>query len=387
MTIEKNKISARKVDTTLSKNRIIDKSFEERLKEIKTSGFLVEDAKHNFQIDETFYVSSFKKMFDVKTLRPKKQSDNPEMYIYGDGYYIKGAESYFTETNHKLFETRMKKGVNTELRQKLQANSYVDADFFEQFNPDFLNVKNGVLNLRTRELLPHDPKYRMRTILPINYDPDAEYDFMNDFVKTIVMDSEQQIIQEMFGDCLYRNYWLQKAFMLIGNGANGKGVLLHCLSKLLGKENISSVNIVKLTNHRFSSAELHHKFANISNETPLGQLVSTDIFKSLRGGDILMAEHKYGQPFQFVNHAKMIFAANEIPPSSDDTFAFWRSWIIVKFPFTFGQSNANKNLKNELTSPENMSGILNYAFDGLSRLFKDKDFGYSKSTKEVRKEW
>jgi len=373
--------------TNTDKGREIDKNLQERLRTIRTGNFLFEDKNHNIHIDEETYIQTFKKMFDVKTLRTQTQNDNPEMYLYGNGYYIKGAETYFTETNHKLFETRMKKRINAELRQKLQAHSYVNTDYFEQFNPDYLNVQNGVLNLRTKELHPHDPKYRMRTILPVKYDPDEEYEFMTDFVEEIVIESDQKVIQEMFGDCLYPDYWLQKAFMLTGKGANGKGVLLYILNKLLGKENISTVNLVSLTNSKFSSSELHHKYANISNETPSGKLVSTDKFKSLRGGDLITAERKYGHPYQFTNHAKMIFAANELPVSADNTFAFWRSWIIIRFPNIFTGTHAKKNLKKELTSKENMPGILNYALEGLTRLLKNQEFSYSKSTKEVKDEW
>jgi len=338
-------------------------------------------------IDDDTYTKLFGTVMNVKTLRTEKPTDKPVMYYYDNNRFRKGAQSLFKEANYKKFNTMMDIRKNAELTHRLQGYYYEDNMYFDNFNPDFLNVQNGILNLRTGKFLNHDPKYRMTTILPVKYDPNAKYDFMTKFVSEVVDGTDQLVIQEMFGDCLYRRYKFQKAIMLTGAGANGKDVVEHCLVKMLGKENVSAVDLLSLVNDRFATADLHHKYANISGETPSGSLVSTDKFKALRGGTPVRAQRKHGQPFTFVNYAKMIFATNKIPKAGDDSFGFWRSWIIVNFPHTFTGKKDNKNLRYELTAPERMSGILNYAIDGLKRLLEKNQYSTSKTVEDIEKEW
>ena len=361
-------------------------TIKKRLFSLDANKFIGKHEKTDY-VKKEEYVTTFATLMDVKTLRTDDPTDKPPMYLYDNGYFVRGAETYFKETNYRLFGTLMNRGLNSDLIHRLQAFTYDDSDYFENPDPYLLNVANGVLNFSKKELLPHSPDYRMTTMLPVKFDPDAEYGFFEEFVSSIVDGKDCKIIQEMFGYCLLRDYFIQKAFMLTGSGANGKGVLLYCLMMMLGMENCSSVNLVNLTSNRFMMAELHRKYANISNETPSRKLQETEIFKSLRGGDQISAQRKFGHPFQFINYAKLVFAANKIPSTPDETFAFWRSWIIVKFPHRFVGADCNKNLKYELTTPERLSGILKYSIKGLFRLLENKDFSYSKSTDDVKEEW
>lgn len=64
-------------------------------------------------------------------------------------------------------------------------------------------------------------------------------------------------------------------------------------------------------------------------------LKNTGILKKLTGGDSIPAEKKFRPPFQFVNHAKLLFSANEIPMTEDETDAFYSRLIIINFPNQF----------------------------------------------------
>jgi phage/plasmid-associated DNA primase len=71
--------------------------------------------------------------------------------------------------------------------------------------------------------------------------------------------------------------------------------------------------------------------------------------------------------FFFENYAKLIFSANQIPKSPEDTDAFFRRWEIINFPNQFLQ-NADKKIMKKLTISEELSGFLNFAINGLKRL-------------------
>jgi putative DNA primase/helicase len=133
-------------------------------------------------------------------------------------------------------------------------------------------------------------------------------------------------------------------------------------------------------------------------------LKETSAFKGLTGHDLISANRKNKSYINFVNYAKMVFCANEIPYTRDSTNAFFNRWIIIEFPYTFisekeynyldelyiiknGIKKANISLINSLTTEEELSGLLNWALDGLKQLMDKGEFSYSKTTDDVKNLW
>jgi len=192
----------------------------------------------------------------------------------------------------------------------------------------------------------------------------------------------------LFGYCLWRKYPYQVAFLLIGSGSNGRSTLLAVLEAILGKENISSETLQNLCHNRFSTAELYHKFVNICGDIPSKKIEDAGAFKMLTGGDLISAQRKHKNPFNFINYAKLTFLANKVPYSYDDSDAYYRRWILIFFPVRFGielgDSPADKQILEKLTTPEELSGILNWSLEGLRRLNKQKGFTKRLTIKETR---
>ena len=90
----------------------------------------------------------------------------------------------------------------------------------------------------------------------------------------------------------------------------------------------------------------------------------TGNFKVMAAGDSVTGEHKFGQPFTFRNFAKMIFSGNLIPESEDKTDAFYRRWVIIHFDKRFADGKEDAELTQKLTTPEELSGLLNLALAG-----------------------
>jgi putative DNA primase/helicase len=152
--------------------------------------------------------------------------------------------------------------------------------------------------------------------------------------------------------------------MLIGEGSNGKSTLLAVLRFLLSNQNVKAISLQDLCMDKFASADLYQMFANIASETPSKRIDESDVFKSLTEGvTLIRAQKKYGQPFHFVNYAKLIFCANKVPPYKDKDYAYYRRWILILFNVRFGNDALPKdeNILEKITTPEEMSGLLNWS--------------------------
>ncbi len=51
----------------------------------------------------------------------------------------------------------------------------------------------------------------------------------------------------------------------------------------------------------------------------------------LTGEDEICADRKFRDPICSKNYTKLIFSADELPEVINQTYAFWRRWIVVEF--------------------------------------------------------
>ncbi|MFP3952215.1 MAG: phage/plasmid primase, P4 family, partial [Candidatus Bathyarchaeia archaeon] len=246
-------------------------------------------------------------------------------------------------------------------------------------------VENGALDIFTGELHPFSPLYRAKNRLPVRYDPEAECPEFRRFLGEVHHPGDLAFIQEWWGYHLYREYRYHKAVMFMGEGMNGKSTELNALQRFLGEENTSSETLYSLVSNRFSPGNLYGKLANIAPDLAPDEIRRTGPFKALTGNDRIRGEHKFEQPFQFRNHAKLSFSCNQMPTTPDNTQAFFRRWEIINFPNTFTEGDPDKLEK--ITTPEELSGILNWALEGLHRLLEEGGFTRTRSTEEIASEW
>ncbi|HIE29270.1 TPA: hypothetical protein EYP66_18520, partial [Candidatus Poribacteria bacterium] len=313
-------------------------------------------------------------------------NDSEEVLFYNNGVFRPGGESIIKHYCEKYLGEEANNHRVNEVIGHIWRLTYIDRSKFDN-NKNLIAVENGVLDLETMELYPHSPKYLLTVKLHVKYDPEADCPEIKKFFSEVLHQDDIPVIEELFGYCLYRDYFIQKAFMFVGEGNNGKSTLISLLREFLGKANVSSKSLQELVEDRFATSELYGKMANLFADIPDKALKNTGIFKMLTGGDMLEAQRKFQHPFKFVNYAKLIFSANKLPETYDETDAFFRRWIIINFPNKFEGDKADKKLIEKLTKPEELSGLLNLALAGLKRLLEKGDFSGSKSTDEIREEY
>jgi putative DNA primase/helicase len=155
--------------------------------------------------------------------------------------------------------------------------------------------------------------------------------------------------------------------MFLGPKRTGKGTLTRVIESVIGESDCSHVSLQDLADHRFARARLFGMKLNTYADLPADPIKDPGIFKNLTGEDTIDAENKFEQIFCFKNRAKLLYSANQLPKLRRDDDAFYSRWIIVPFNNSV-YGNEDVHLKAKLTTPEELSGILNFGLEGLARL-------------------
>jgi P4 family phage/plasmid primase-like protien len=318
---------------------------------------------------------------------------NEEMYIYRDGVYstkyVKATVKSETERRFGKYYTPYDEQV---IIARIKAESFKDVDNFSEKNLplNYVCVENGIVDLNTGQLIPHNPNVPFLNKLPIKFDPNAKCPLTDEKMhEWLESDGHVQTMYEVIGSCLVRKYVFQYAFFLLGEGENGKTTLIKLLTRLLGSENVSNIPLQDIGDE-FKTANLFGKLANIADELSSKALEDTTKFKQITGESPMYAYKKYVQePIQFINYSKQIYATNALPKISDNSHAFFRRPIIFNFPKAFTLANGKKdpNLLSKLTTDEELSGLLNEAIKGWIRLNQKNAFSVQPSSTETEEQW
>lgn len=237
-------------------------------------------------------------------------------------------------------------------------------------------VKNGVVVRRNLNcLLPKSPVWGFTYSLPIEYDRDAPTEPVMTFIRSLVAPEDVEILIQIGAQALLQDENYQTAYLLTGDGANGKSTYLNFLLRIIGKENTTAVSIQDLVEDKFKAAELQGKLMNVYADLPKTSVKTTGKFKILTGGDQVTVERKFAQPFTMVNRAVFVFSANELPEVNDGTYAFWRRWEVIEFKNTFPK---NPGFIERLMTPANFSGMLNIILDKMAKI---EEYGLTESNK------
>ncbi len=330
----------------------------------------------------------------VRVMQPQES-----LWAYEDGVWEPTGERELRAAAKRILMDSFGKNVLSELVENVKGDPGVWADKDEfGLSAGTLAVENGLLDLRKahdgdddalRELRPED---KALTRLPVEYDPDAEYQEWAAYVEEWAEDGRADALQEYAGYCLHiGEIPIHRALLLVGTGANGKGTFLSVIRSLLGRENTSSVELQTLANERDAVAEFYGSLANIDDDLSARKLgAGLGMFKKLVAGDRVRARRLYEDGFEFTATGKHLYAANEVPnvDVDDEDEAFWRRWLLVEFPNHYPPSDRDPTLRDRLTEPEQLSGVLNWAIEGWTRLLEQGYFtGEDRYAHEKRERW
>ncbi|CDI04942.1 DNA primase family protein [Candidatus Nitrosotenuis uzonensis] len=327
------------------------------------------------------------KDFHFQTLK-----DTEEILVYEDGIYKEGAEVLIKEQCQKLMGTCdtsiCKETINT-----IKRLSYIPRDAFDS-DPKILNVKNGLLNLETGELKEHTPDYPSRIQLSVPHNPKAKPERFMEFLMSSLPDhKDRTTVLEEFASILCPHLNLELIYVHLGEGANGKSTLFFVIEVFFGEDNVSNTSIHDLVDNKFARADLDGKCVNLYADIESDELKKMGLLKALASQDTMQAEKKFKNTFKLKNKARLFFSANRLPKLNDNSDGAYRRFIVTEWKVKFrsevdgiGQKK-NPNLKFELTTEEELSGILNLLIKVRKRLVSQKRLTYERSIAEMREEW
>lgn len=305
--------------------------------------------------------------------------DTEELLVYNNGTYHNGRTAVKRYVEEALSDDADLHAIR-EIIGHIQRRTYIPREVVNG-NTDFIPIGNGLLNLDTLALESFDSNKIYTFQLPASFDPNAGFEHIEEFFKEILNHDDIQTMQEIFGYALYPKQPAHKLFWWIGTGRNGKTTTSELLRSMMGIENDAGVPLVQLDgHHRFSVARLFGKLINIVPEPETQTILQTPLLKAATGGDILHGEMKGIQSvFPFLNFAKFIIYANDIPQIADTSYGFWQRALVIDFPFEFTEGTAIKNYHETLIKQDGVSGILNWALIGLKRL-RDNNWEFTRSS-------
>lgn len=246
--------------------------------------------------------------------------------------------------------------------------------------PNLINLKNGIYNLDTDTLIPHDPALLLTSQLPFEHDPAAKCPFWDLYINTTFTDitgkiADQELIyfiQEIVGYSLTTDISHQVMFWCIGEGENGKGVLFHVLMQLGGPSaTYIDLNILRKEKYQLATL-LGKRIAMCSEASSHDNLVEDGVIKSLVAGDPTPVRQIRREPFILYPQAKLWWSMNRLPTITDTSHGFWRRMRPIPFNNIFEDGNRIINLKEKLN--QELSGIFNWCLIGLRRLRSNKRF-------------
>jgi putative DNA primase/helicase len=196
----------------------------------------------------------------------------------------------------------------------------------EASNLLYIPFDNGVLELKTGQLLDHSPDYGFTWQLPRPYSSvAASWGNIDKFLNTFTH-GNQQLKDIAIAFCvaiLTGRSDLQKFLYLFGSGANGKGAFMSLLSMLVGKENTHSTTIAELNESRFESANLMNKRLVLMTDEDK-RVGGLSVFKSATGQDPIRYERKGKDATNFIFKGMFVIAANSPTFVGDSSYAIKR---------------------------------------------------------------
>lgn len=304
--------------------------------------------------------------------------ENDNFYMYDEGYWKVVYEVEMLDTISNTLPDINKFPI-TAKKQVIENLKQLTMKRLERFNKGrFLNFKEGLYDPLTDKLFDHHPDDMSTIRLPYSFNYHSICPIWKKTLGEIFEGdkTKSDILQEFFGYCLTKDTNREKALLLLGESRTGKSTILQTLRNLVGDINCSSVPLKFISNPQYTPL-LINKMVNIDSDVS-GKAENFEAeFKVITSGEPVSCNQKFIATFEFIPYCKLVMAANIFPRITDHSSAFYKRLILIPCDRVFEESEQNIKLKGILN--QELSGIFNWAVEGLHRLnerghFERRDF-------------
>jgi len=354
-----------------------------------------EDIKRNAKKAKTSESKSFFQRIDEHFITDNPhivvllREENVEFHEYRKGVFI---EVLNTVMEARVAEYIKSKGLlqynkanhHTEIRKRIQNYLIMmpDKHFFES-DTTYINLRNGLYEIKEHKLLPHNEKIFSTTQLPFDYDKDAKMPLFDQHMELVTQGNKQlqRMIQQMFGYVIGMGNPRHKMHILYGETArNGKSVTTKILAHLLGAENVSSLSLQGLSGRNpHDSVNIVDKRLNISDEGTSKYIEAPEITSMTSEGTI-QVNPKFKASFSYKVTANFIVNTNDLPTFKDGQGMMNRV-VIIPFNYQIPEADRVMNFDEKVAENE-LAAIFNWALKGHDDVMKNGFFISDKSVAE-----
>jgi len=263
---------------------------------------------------------------------------------------------------------------------KSDPRTLVEVESWDQ-DDYLLGVRNGVVNLKTGELLKGRPDLHITRRAPVSYTPGHRNAKWEDFLEQATKgDKEyQEWLQKAAGYTLTGSSKYDLMFLVYGPAGSGKNTFVEAIVKCLGSQQYAwplDSTILAQDGGSNGNSDMYH-WAQLRgrrmvwvDELPESERIKENAVKKLTGSSEISARSPGEQPFTFESKAKLWVSTNHRPIITDD--AMWRR--IRPIPFDFVPETPDPGLKEYIFDPEGaLPAVLAWAVEGAMKLLNSKE--------------
>lgn len=259
------------------------------------------------------------------------------------------------------------------IQKAIERKVTVPGDFFDN-KPGTLNVKNGVIDLRTGKLSAHNSETQHYTYCcNVEYDPKANQSIWLKFLNE--MTDYADYLKTFAGYAITGDTREEKMLWVQGKTRSGKGVFARVLRIVLSKLTAELAPEILLSEQKkddqnFALAYINEARIIFLSETSEKTVIDENRMKRVTGGDPVHCARKGMAFFDFIPKWAVITMSNFDPNIRPDDDAAWGRLHLIRCKTSF-LGKEDMSLKERLTAPENLKGVLAWLVEGSMRWYKE----------------
>lgn len=264
------------------------------------------------------------------------EAESKHLYELKDGYYQRVDVAIIRTHIERVMEYQCNNKVAAEFVGKIERRiAKPNAELIASTH-GYINFRNGhyhkptdTFEERQGKLFRHERFFTY--CLPFDYDPKAECPRFEQFLIEIASSSKRpngdhkmaQLILEYLGSTISGDKPLEhKALMLIGEGRNGKSVLLNLVQYMLGEGNCRTLGLADLGKPERRPG-LERVLANVcAEESPRSFRDNAEALKAITASDTIPARVLGKQPYDIKPICKLWIGTNNQPENNDSSYGF-----------------------------------------------------------------
>ena len=239
-----------------------------------------------------------------------------------------------------------------------------------------VGATNGIIDLRSGELLPPDPELRITKVVGCDYDPEAEAPLFEQTVRDVFSDDADVVafFQRLVGYTMTGNPKEDILVIPHGNGSNGKSTVLGAIRQAFGDYARAANAETFVSDGRGGNAGGPRedvlrlkgaRFVYVSEPDENSELREGSV-KAMSGGDALSARGVHGkETVEFLPSFVVFMPTNHKPIVKGSDNGIWRRLMLLPFTRNFeADPTIVKDPKREEKLAVELPGILAWIVRG-----------------------